>query len=609
MTIPIKKDSLVLYKSRPAQVTQLGDKLEIKLDDGKSVKVRSKDVTPLHPGPYQGKGSLKSPTGDRDTAWELLAGETTTLAELAELIYDEFTPATAWATWQEIDEGLYFKGTPDAVEVCTAEVVEQVQQERATKAAEKAAWHNFLLRVDEGTLQEGDDRYLGDVVQLALGQQSKSRVLRELGKSETPEEAHTTLLRLKYWDHTNNPYPHRLELATTSPELELPALPNEDRLDLTHLPAFAIDDADSTDPDDAISLEGNRLWVHVADVAALIPPDSPADEEARARGANLYLPEKTVHMLPEQATDILALGLAEISPALSFGLDVNNDGTVENVVVQPSWVRVERLSYKAAEARLGEEPLRSIAALTERFTARRQANHAIELDLPEVKVRVKDDAVVINPLLKLKSREMVREAMLMAGEAVANFAIQNEIPFPYTTQERSEDVPEPLILPETLSGMFALRLSMRPGQVKSTPGKHAGLGLDTYVRVTSPLRRYLDLVAHQQLRAYLRGAPLLDEQTMLVRAGAAEAISGAVRSAERSANQHWKLVYFMQNPDWEGEGIIVDQRGRNYVVIIPELDFELRLPVKGDPALDSIVPLALRSVKLPTLEANFRIRS
>ena len=54
------------------------------------------------------------------------------------------------------------------------------------------------------------------------------------------------LLELDFWDHTFNPYPQRLGVVTTPPLLELPPLPEEDRLDLTHLPAFAIDAVDTT---------------------------------------------------------------------------------------------------------------------------------------------------------------------------------------------------------------------------------------------------------------------------------------------------------------------------------------------------------------------------
>ncbi len=63
---------------------------------------------------------------------------------------------------------------------------------------------------------------------------------------------------------TVNPYPRRMDLPAESPLLDLPELPAEERRDLTHLAAFAIDDEGNRDPDDAISLDGERLWVHVS---------------------------------------------------------------------------------------------------------------------------------------------------------------------------------------------------------------------------------------------------------------------------------------------------------------------------------------------------------
>ena len=95
----ISKDSLVLYKNRPALIKRAEDKLTIALESGKSVKVRPKDVLLLHPGPLQSLGQLQPQMGEVTVAWELLAGETTTLKELAELVYETFTPATAWAAW------------------------------------------------------------------------------------------------------------------------------------------------------------------------------------------------------------------------------------------------------------------------------------------------------------------------------------------------------------------------------------------------------------------------------------------------------------------------------------------------------------------------------
>ena len=64
--------------------------------------------------------------------------------------------------------------------------------------------------------------------------------------------------------------------------------------------------------------------------------------------------------------------------------------------IAPSWVRVRRLSYDEVEARLEEEPFRGLHELAERHQARRRANGAIFIDLPEVKMRVSDGQVDIN---------------------------------------------------------------------------------------------------------------------------------------------------------------------------------------------------------------------
>jgi exoribonuclease-2 len=135
---------------------------------------------------------------------------------------------------------------------------------------------------------------------------------------------------------------------------------------------------------------------------------------------------------------------------------------------------------------------------------------------------------------------------------------------------------------------------------------HAGLGMALYSQATSPLRRYMDLVAHQQLRAHLRGDELLGTQAILERIGAAEAVSGDVRRAERLARQHWTMVYLLQQGRWEGEGILVDKTGSRGTVLIPELDLEPRVQLRQDLPLNSIVPLSLVGVDLPELEAHFR---
>lgn len=607
----IRAGSLVLYKTRPAVVQSTGrKKLEIEREGGEMISVRYKDVELLHPGPLESIDALEPPgDGEVEVAWELLAGDATTLAGLAELAYAEYTPASAWAAWELVDDGLYFEGTPEEVIAHSPEEVAEEKEARAAKAAAERAWNAFLERVAAGRYEPEDEAFLREVEELALGRYEQSRVLRELGRTESPENAHALLLEVGYWDETVNPYPVRLGLPTEAPDVSLPDLADEERVDLTHLTALAIDDAGSRDPDDAVSLEMGkdgrpaRLWVHVADVAALVSPDSPADESARERGASLYLPEGTVTMLPEEATRRLGLGLAPISPALSFSLDLDEGGDVQDVTVVPSRVRVTRLSYAEAESKLEEEPLRSLYRVARQLETLREQNGAMSIDLPEVKVRVVDGRVVITPLPALRSRTLVREAMLAAGEGAARFAVRNEIPIPFSTQEPPEEVTLPTKGP---AGQFALRRAFRRSQATTTASPHAGLGLTMYAQATSPLRRYVDLVVHQQLRAFLRDGRLMDEQAIMERVGAAEAVRDDVRYAERLANEHWTLVYLLQNPDWQGEGTVVEQYGQRSKVLIPELAYETQLYLRQQLSLDSKVMLVVNEVNLAERTAHFR---
>jgi exoribonuclease-2 len=147
---------------------------------------------------------------------------------------------------------------------------------------------------------------------------------------------------------------------------------------------------------------------------------------------------------------------------------------------------------------------------------------------------------------------------------------------------------------------------MRPGQQSTVPGLHAGLGLDGYVQATSPLRRYLDLVAHQQLRAHVRGRPVLDGDAILERIGAADAVVGNVRWAERRANQHWTLVYLLRHPEWEGDAVLVDRQGAYDRYLIPALALETELYRRQEAPLDSVVRLAFQEANVPQLQARFQ---
>ncbi len=600
----LQKHGLAVYKNRPALIIETSPDLQIELEDGRTQKVRSKDIIPIHPGPLTSLADLQPPAGDIETAWEIISQDTVTLKELAELAFGKFTPSAAWGAWQLLCEGLYFQGTPASITAYSPEEVSQKQESRRLKASQKIAWTGFLARVANRQVTSEDDPFLAEVEAVALGAATESRVLRELGRGQNPQNAHSLLLELGRWKSSHNPYPKRLGVPLTAPAIDLPELPEEDRVDLTHLQAFAIDNTSTQDPDDALSLEGpNRLWVHIADVAALVVPDSPADLEARNRATSLYLPEMTVPMLPAEACQRLGLGIQDVSPALSFGLDLDPEGEITGMQIVPSWVRVTRLSYAQAEGRLHEEPFERLLSLAQNNEARRKRKGAVNIELPEVDIHVQDGKVVFCPVLPLKSQMIVKEAMLMTGEAVAGYALKEGIPFVFSTQEASQ-IPE---LPEGLAGMYALRRCMKRGQLKNLPARHSGIGLDLYTQVTSPIRRYQDLLVHQQLRAHIMGKELLTSQEMLQRLGAAEAVMNNMRQAERFSNQHWTMVYLAEIPQWQGEGVIVEMEGNRSTALIPGLGLETHLHCQSSLLLNTLVPVVLAGSNIPELRAFFRI--
>ncbi|GHV90038.1 exoribonuclease II [Spirochaetia bacterium] len=676
----IAPKSLVAYKTRPALVIeQSADKIVIsvpsagKAGEGKTeYKVREKDVEFLHPGPVADINALGDmtvaglglPADAVRGAWELLedtahpagaahpaaavSGGAVPLKELAELAWGSFSAESAWGSYLLLLDGLYFTGDIGAIRAKTAAEVEAEEKKRSEKQQDARDRGAFLdrLRARKPDLPS-DGRFLQDVEALAYGKTEKSRTLKECGLSETPQDAHRLLLETGFWTPFVNPHPVRFGLPLYSAKIPLGLPPEEDRVDLRHLAAFAVDNAWSADPDDAVSLEPpgpqspgpqgcpadqgfaespgrQTLWVHVADPAAALLPGSPAEREARNRGATFYLPEGVYRMIAEEALPRYALGLSEKSPALSFKMVLNEDGSIAEADVLRSWVRVTRLTYEeadtlAASAAGGASDVNSLHgavmarlfALAERNLKRRMAAGAISIDLPEAHITVSDEKVSINPEKSYKSADMVRECMLLAGEGAAWWAgrgVQQRnsgkiLPFPYVTQEIGDLPDDPL---PGLAGSWQLRRCMRPRSLSAKPGLHQGLGLDVYTQVTSPLRRYTDLLAHQQIRAVLRGEPPLDEDELLLRLMAGEAAASASVQAERASKAHWTAVYLADKIGSQWEAVVMERKGPKTAVLIPALALDTLVSIKGDPEPNDPVTLTLVSVRIPWAEAIFQ---
>ena len=124
------------------------------------------------------------------------------------------------------------------------------------------------------------------------------------------------------------------------------------------------------------------------------------------------------------------------------------------------------------------------------------------------------------------------------------------------------------------------------------------------------MRRYLDLVVHQQLRAYLANKPLLTPEQILEHVAVEAILPGttAGRTILGTALDHGLLAAAPQLARG-GRGVLVDKRSHNSTVIIPELGLEPSIRLSADLPLDSDLTLSLRSVDLPRLDARFRVEN
>ncbi len=629
-------NSIALYKNKPVLVLEIRDRIEIRLDDGSSLRVRDKDLVPLHPGPVR-EIPAAAPGGDFDTARRMLVPATgdsaqagmTSWAELSDLVFGSSGAPEAIACWREAVDGSRFRlveGQPAALD--DAETAKEAER-RARKegeASERAAFLDRARRARAAGKQKkpetaavdiafeaGDERFLAELEALAFGKTAKSKLCAEIGVPESPEGAQAFLISIARWDEMVNPHPSRAGCPLSAPRIPLdpegpPRGPALERADLTLMVSWAIDNAWSHDPDDAIAWDGKSAWVHIADPASLILPDSPADTEALSRGSTLYLPELTSPMLPDLALERFGLGLSPSSPALSVRIDLAGDSSIASVEILASTVRVRRASYGEADALLASGAAADLAALekiAELRRERRVAEGAIEIDIPEVRIKVSGRDIDIEGVPHTHSSGIVRELMLLAGEAVARWAFERRLAFPFYSQE-SPGEPGALANGDGLSAQFARRRLMRAGMSGPSPSAHRGLGLPFYAQATSPLRRYQDLLGHMQLRAVLEGRPPLDADEVARRCAQAQAASGQTRQAERASDLHWTFAWLSRNPHWQGDAILVGSAGSgSWQAYVPALGLETKLRIGNDHDLDESLLVELSRVDLVRLECSF----
>lgn len=625
----ISKDSLVLYKEAPWVVKEtipMEGKIEITGPRGKTMKVREKDIVLLSSGKTENLNKLfdsayldeKEKTLDLENKikeiWELAGGEEISFGDFSAMVFDSNAPDLQWLLYKKLkaspwftlelteDSGLNLPVLKPNSQILANELIEKKDKKQKETRLREDAVKRLKNRED---FQDEDIPFLQEVEAFALGKSSKSAILREAGIPETQEKAHKILLQNGFWSILKNPWPTRRGITLASANLPGESVAEVPRLDLTNQEkyrAYAIDNEDSSDPDDAIGFDGDFLWIHIADPSDTVLPDSPPDIEARKRGSTNYLPEGVFRMLGSEITLNYSLGLEKISKALSFRLKLDEKGDISSVRILKTLVNVERLTYKKASLLKDSNELNALFRISQRNRERRLRKGAVEINLPEVSIILKEGRVSIEQCEQNEAQAMVKEMMLLAGEGAAKFAFENSIPFQFVSQEEPEI---PKNIPQGLAGEYRLRRSMRPRQVSVNPSAHHGLGLGMYAQVTSPLRRYGDLVSHQQLSLFLENRKTMDKETLFDKIAQGDIAASECIKAERESCIHWKLVYLLQNPQWQGEAVIVETGIPKAKILIPELAMESQINIPGNLQLNDRIKVKAENIELWNLKVDF----
>lgn len=535
-----------------------------------------------------------------EIAWELLVEESTSVtpADLASLIFEEKTPVFCYAAYLLLSEDkIYFKKKGEVYEPRPQNQVEEIKHQIEVERQKQKEKEIFAQKIQEAlsgkTVEwsESELNRLNFLEKYVLHPENPPKqaldIIESLGKNKTPESALQLLIDLQLWSkHENiflrrssypNDFPQQVyELAHSILErISAKDFIDKDsqRLDLTHQKIYTIDDESTTEIDDGLSVEflDNglvRLWIHIADPTRLINPDDPLDLEARRRSTSLYLPTGMVPMFPpELATGPMSLVQGQICPALSFGVVLDEQGGIRDYEIHPTLVKpTYRLTYHDVDEMLtlkiqGEEEILRIAEEAKKREQWRKSNGSVMISMPEAVIKVYNEEEVSIELLEMsRSRLVVAEMMILAGEVAGKYCQEHGIPVPFRGQPQPELPPEEelLLLPPGPVRSCALRRCMPKSETGLTPSRHASLGLETYTQVTSPIRRYTDLLTHFQIKAHLRGEELpFDRDRMQQIIYEVVSTSSEASFVERQTNRYWSLQYFLQHTGEVWHGIVL----------------------------------------------------
>lgn len=387
--------------------------------------------------------------------------------------------------------------------------------------------------------------------------------------------------------------------GTAFPAHDVPEAPAD--LPVAAVEAFSLDEVGTTEIDDAFSvtrLDSGRLRVgiHIAAPALGIAPGSSLDAIARDRLSTAYMPGRKFTMLPDDVVARFSLDHGAAQPAVSLYFEIGEDG-----LPAARQSRVERVRI-AANLRHTQYDV-----LNEAFEAKRTVGLAYEAELrhlwrtamalegqrgrPSTGGAIVDYTFFVdNDRVRIVPRKrgspldkLVSELMILVNSSWGELLAERDVAGIYRVQSTGK-----------------VRLSVHPEP-------HEGLGVRSYAWMSSPLRRYVDLVNQWQLIAAVLGrrAPFgRTSEALLAALRAFEITYAGYDEHQRGMETYWSLRWLAQEDMKELDATVL----RENLVRAEGLPLVFRVPSLPEVTASARVRLAIKSIDLleRTIECTYR---
>ena len=526
--------------------------LQIESQHGKRTKLKANNVLLRYPQPAPAQvieaGRALAGGLDLDFLWEVAGTDEFGFEQLAQEYFGHPPPPPEAAGivlalhnapiyFQKKGRGRYKAAAADILAAAKAGV-----ERRAREAAQRAEWAAMLTA---GQLPEP---FRAQVFELAHKPDKNSleykalndacaetglspvRLLDKCGAIPSSHEFHRQAFRLAH-------FPKGFGFPELAPPLPPPDLPAGDA------PAFSIDDAATTEIDDAFSVifrpaGGARVGIHIAAPALGIPPGSDLDRLAASRLSTVYTPAEKFTMLPEHLIAHYTLAENRDCPALSLYLEIGPDFAIESLSTVADRVRIAaNLRHETLEPLFNEH---SIGQPGPDYPFRRELEwlygFAVHLEAARGKAeqvqrhdyvfRVQDERVQISPRARGNPIDkLVSELMILANSRWGELLAERNVTGVYRAQSSGK-----------------VRMTLRPAP-------HEGLGVACYAWSTSPLRRYVDLVNQRQILAAAAGElppHAASDPLLFATVRDFELAYDAYNEYQRSMERYWCLRWLQQ---------------------------------------------------------------